>query len=519
MLCRITGILTLILFLSGISYASGGNEIIYFEDLEFNSEFERKTFEDIEHGKENLFRLFAAIDPDVTESIYEEFEKDLSTTYHAINTRKFSRARPEKKIEYLYGYVNEKVLNKYQEKILFPHLFVNGTFNCLTASAYYGFLMDSLNISFDFRETTSHVHPVAFPENEQIKIETTNRIAGIEYYDEKLKTKFVNYLVNAGIITKEEYYKNSVESLFNLYFFPESSIGLKELAGLHYMNDALYKFHVSMFEDAFIQIKKAYYLYSSERMLAIYQFMLAEIISIAEFNDFGDAKVFVYLSRFSSERVEPSAIENLFLFMTDNLLLKQNKRNLYDEIYYYLMDNISNEDVSSRIEFQYNLMRGKALVADYKFREGLELLENAFKINPRNLEVQSLLITTFAFIFQNAPSAALISQLEEYGQMNPELLENGLYNSLKMNGNLKLAQENFDLGKSSEGMMNLSKFEQLYESHPGVEFDHSLVASAYSAAAVYYFKNYDTASAKRFLEKGLSYAPGNFELEYRLRSL
>lgn len=498
---------------------SQSDSIITFRDLEFNSEFEKKSFISIREGKKDYFRLFAAIDPDVNEKIFSEFRRDIGNSCNKINTRKFSRLKKEKKIRQIYQHVNENILYRYQDKILFPHLFVNGTFNCLTASAYYGFLMDSLGIPYEFRESTDHVLPVAYPDELQIKIETTNRISGIQYYDDKLKNRFVNYLLENGIITKEQYYRNSAEEIFHYYFFPESAIQMKELAGLHYMNDALYKFNVSRFHDAFIQIKKAYYLYPSERMMTLLQFILAGRIISTDFQSMEDADFFILLSRFPENRLDSETIENLFVYMSDMVLFNRGDKDFYDEFYESINMQLKPGDLKNRIDFQYNLLRGKSLVADFKFREGLELLENAVRIRPGNIEVQTMLISAFAYTFLNAPGIEMMEQLEAYGNEFPELLENGIYNSLKMEGYLRLAQQNFDLNKPAEGLRNLDKFEKLYEQYPSVEIDHSSLASAYSSAAVFYFKRYKKDKAIYFLKKGLEYSPDNFELKYRLRSI
>ena len=329
---RITAIYFLVLF-GFLSLNGQNNDIIFFDDLEFNSEFENQTFEGLKKGDVNLFRLFAAIDPDLTENIFKEFEKEVSKAFSQIQTKKFSKSKPQKQVTLLYKYVNERKLFRYQEKTLFPHLFVNGTFNCLTASAYYGFLMDSLGITYEFKETTNHVHPVAFPSDFQIKIETTDRISGIEYYDDKLKSKFVDYLLESSIIDQNEFLAKSTEQLFFEYFFPESSIGMRELAGLHYMNDALYNFYVSETDKAFKQIKKAYYLYPSDRMLALFQFIFAEYILNNKFDHLRDAKIFILLSRFPEERIEQQSIVNLFLYLTDQVLIKREDGELYDDIF------------------------------------------------------------------------------------------------------------------------------------------------------------------------------------------
>ncbi len=494
-------------------------EIVKYEDLSFYSYFEELAFYKFSEGDDNMLRLFVAIDPDVDEKIYEGFQKDLSGELNRIKTRRFHRVKKEKKVRMLYDYVNIQVLTRYKEKILFPHLFVNGTFNCLTASAFYGFLLDSLGIEYHFRESYNHVHPVAFIGDEQIKIETTDRLSGLQYYDDNLKNKFVNYLLENDIITKDQYYSKSTEELFNEYFFPRSSINLKELAGLHYMNDALYKFDAENYRAALEQIKKAWFIYPSDRMLTIFQFILANTMSVADYDDLEDAELFVYLSRMPPEHINPEEIGSGFAIITDRLLFNSSHKDFYDDLYDFLDENMEDGEIKDIISFQYYFYRGRSFVAQYMFRDGLEYFIRAYEYNPYNLELQSLLISTIAATFENTPGEQLVQRLENYSREMPVLAENGMFISLQMMAYLVVIEQYFDFDMPDEGMESMLKFEELYEANAGVEIDYELLGDAYSSAAVYYFKQYNKQKAIKFLERGLEIAPENYELRYRLRSI
>jgi hypothetical protein len=506
-------------FLPVYIFSQSPQEIIKIEDLVFNSDFEASAFKSLNEGENDMLMLFVAIDPDVTEEIYKGFKAELTHEMERLKTKKFRRAKDEKKVQMIYDYVNVQVLTRYQEQILFPHLFVNGTFNCLTASAFYGFLLDSTGIDFNFRETYNHVHPVAFPDDNQIKIETTDRLSGFQYYDDNLKNKFASYLVNNKLISREEYYSKSVEELFNEYFFPKNSIDMKELAGLHYMNDALYKFDAEDYKEAFEQIKKAYFIYPSERMLAIFQFILANAYAEMDFTRVEDATFFVYISRLPADRVNPEHIAAGFSIITERLLFNSSQADNYDELFEYLEENMKEGELKDIISFNYYFYRGKFLNAQYMFRDGLEYLIKAYNYNPYNIELQSMLISTIAATFENTQGNLLVERMELYAEDMPVLAENGMFISLQMMAYLVAIEQLYDFDEPLKAAENMEKFENLYFNHPGVEIDYGLVGDAYSSAAVYHFKNYDKESAIRFLERGLKIAPENFELRYRLRSI
>lgn len=506
------------LFTAG-SYSQHDPIIVSYEDLQFNSYFEELAFYNFQEGNNDMLRLFTAIDPDVSEKIFSEFKADLSRELERIRTRKFSRVKAEKKISLLYTYVNTQVLTRYQEKILFPHLFVNGTFNCLTASAYYGFLMDSLGIPYDFVETFNHVHPVAYPEGEQIKIETTDRISGIRYYDEELKKQFVEYLLQAGKISRDVYYANSIEDLFNEYFLPQTKVGLQELAGLHYMNDALYMFDVDDFTLAFEQIKKAYFIYPSERILTIFQFILANALANTEYTNLDYARLLVYVSRLPVDRINPEEIGTSFALLTERVLFNSSLTQYYDQFFEYLDQHMAEGEVKDIISYYYYFLRGKSMIAQYMFRNGLEYFIKAYEYNPNNIELQSLLISTLAASFENIPGEELVDRLEYYSEELPLIADNGMFVSMKMMAYLAVTEKYFDFGEEEKGLINMRKFESLYNKYPGVEINHEFIGDAYSSAAVFYFKKNQLNKAKSYLQRGLEISPDNYELLYRLRSI
>ncbi len=501
------------------AYPQEPENIVTFEDLKFYSYFEEMAFYNFMQGSEDVLMLFAAIDPDVNTNIYEGFKKDMVREMERLDNRKFQRVREEKKISIIYDHVNTQVLTHYREKILFPHIFVNGTFNCLTASAYYGFLMDSLGIEYDFRETYNHVYPVAFPRTMQIKIETTDPIAGVEYYNQKLKRKFVDYLLEKKNMTRDEYYSNSIEELFNRYFLPESGVGLLELAGLQYMNDALYNYDSEEYYTAFEQIKKAYFLYPSDRMRMLFQFILSGALGEAEFLRIEEAELLVYLSRLPDDEINVDEISLGYLYLTERLLFNSSRTDYYDELFRYLYNHMRNGLVKDEISFQYYFHRGKSKLIHYKFREALDLFLKAYELNAHNLELQSLIVTSLANTFDNTPAPQLVENIELYAAEMPVLSENGMFISLQMMSYLILIEQLFDFEEIDSALMYLDKFETLFKRNPEIDIDYEHVGDAYSAAAVYYFKNYQKHKAVEFLERGLEIAPENYELQYRLKSV
>ncbi len=515
-------ILTL-LFLIGaqaVRCQQSQQNIVHFDELSFNSYFEQLAFLEYNKGERDYLKLLLAVDPNVNVEKYKIYRREIAIELQAINKKKFQKAKPEKKIALIYESVNQNILHKYEEDVLFPQVFTTGVFNCLTASAYYGFLLDSLHIPYDFRESYDHVHPVAYPKDLRINIETTDPFAGVQYFDEKLKVRFVNYLLDTKRINRDEYENFTVDSLFNSYYLPGKIIGLAELTGLQYMNDALQQFVSDDYLNAFEQIKKAYYLYPSSKMLAVFQFILNSTLYDSDFSHLSDARFIIYLSRLIREDVvNVEMVANTFIYVSNIVLINRSDKTLYDSIYNYLMNTLGQVDVKKKIEFQYSVFRGKSYLIEYKLKEALELFQRAYELNQENLEVQTLFVSTLAYTFQNSSNEEMIRRMEDYGHKFSGLTKNGMFLSLEMMAYLAYVEESFDFGKPQRALEYLDKFENIYRDNQDLDLNYQLVGNAYSAAAVYFFKKYNKSKAKQYLERGLEIAPDNFELRYRLNSL
>ena len=514
-----------LLFLSLLWFGNAKSQqnsepLVRFSELTYNSYFEQLSFLGYNNGEKDYLKLFLAIDPLANTDRYNLIRREIELELQALRTKKFNKAKPEKKISLLYESVNKNILMKYQENVSFPEIFTRGIFNCLTASAYYGLLLDSLDIPYVFKETYNHVHPLAYPRAGRINIETTDPVSGIQYFDEKLKVRFVNYLLETKRISREDYEKTTVNDLFNSYYLPGKSIGLEELTGLQYMNDALHLFTQDQYVNAFEQIKKAYFIYPSSKMLAVFQFILNSTLYESDFNQLNEAGYIVFLSRLvKQDAIDAETVAKTFVFLSNEVLINRSDKALYDSIYHFLITNIKDEEVKNDIVFQYALFRGKSYLFDNKLKDALELFEKAYEINSGNLEIQTLFVSTLVNTFQNSSNGEIINRLESYMKKFPGLEKNGMFLSLEMMAYLAYVEELFDFQQPEKALGYLSKFEIIYEDNKDLDLNYKLVGDAYSAAAVYFFRKYNNAKAREYLEKGLEIAPDNFELRYRLNSL
>ena len=508
-----------LLFFSVTVVCAQNPELVKFGDLTFNSEFEKKVFADIQNSQTDYLHLFLGISPNTNNELAERIKQKIQIDSERISQKKFNQLKDDKKVSRIYELVNKEILNRYKEETLFPDIFSSGNFNCLTASAYYGFLFTKLGISFEFRESANHVHPVAFPLTMQIKVETTDPVYGFQYFDTKLKVQFVNYLLTTKIISKEEATNSSVDSIFNKYYFPESSIGMKELAGLQYLNDAFYNYGRDNFKYAFNQIQKAYYLYPSQRVSTVMLFLLSRCIAETKYEVPEDAAYLAYAARYVGKELELEVFLNEFNNLTNNVLVERSQIALYDRIFTFLSENIDEGSVRNALIAEYYKNKGRVLISTFRVKEALANFEKALSLEPENLEIQTLTVSSLAYSFSSASSQEVVNSIEEFERRFPLMQKNETFISLQMLGYLQYSEEKFDFEKPLEGEVLLKKFENLYKMHKGISINYEKVGDAYSAAAVYYFKRSDKKTAREYLNRGLEISPENYQPMYRLRAL
>lgn len=103
---------------------------------------------------------------------------------------------------------------------LFTELNKNGNYNCVTATALYGLLLNDLGIPFSIKETPEHVYLIAYPKSDAILIESTDPLKGYRVFNDNYKALIVQNLKENKIISESEFKTGNVNNLFDKYFFP-----------------------------------------------------------------------------------------------------------------------------------------------------------------------------------------------------------------------------------------------------------------------------------------------------------
>ncbi len=515
------------LFTLPLAVRSQTDSIVQFSDLSFRDPEEKAAFQKYiaQSNIDNVFDLFL--------TPYDKSERadrtDAALAHKKINESITSlqqqvNGKPDaKKVKLVYDQIHNTFFKVYKLHNSFPDIFEYGEYNCVSASALYSYVFLKLGIPHQIRQTPEHVYLVAYPEGTKIVIETTNPKAGFFEFDDKFVEKYVKSLEEGKLISKEESDSTSVTKLFNKYYFSSEKVSFNELAGLQYSNYALYKRDIENYEAALPYIEKAYFIFPSERHAEILKKTLINLIIKTEYEDVQQVNYLVLLCRFNNndKNVESVQIEEEFNRMTHNELIKNSNYVLYDQSFATIYNAISDTVLKNKIAFEYHYELARLGYTNSKPQDyELSQLEAAYKINPLDADLRSIILANFVKSLQHdTDSKEVLEQLKTFIAKFEFAGDNTDINVVKSNCYLDLAYQNFYLEDLVKGEKYLQQFEDLCRDKKDVVPSAGFVERAYATAATGYYKRGNTAKAKQLLKKGLEYAPDSFGLAQRLKQL
>ena len=175
--------------------------LVYFRELTFSSNEEKSAFKHFFNNREkDYFLLFSQAGKTPSSSSKEKFYTYLSK----MGYEKMADKKPDKRVKYIYEGVHKAFLSKYEANTLFSDIFVNGDYNCVSATALYCMAIDHFKIPYVIKQKPNHVYPVAYPETQQVIVETTNPMVGSFAFNDQFKSSYNEKLKKQKIISNHE---------------------------------------------------------------------------------------------------------------------------------------------------------------------------------------------------------------------------------------------------------------------------------------------------------------------------
>ena len=495
----------------------GQDRLVTLSDITFSSEFEKSVFQNhFENKQSEPFKLFMASGRSLNDNSINNALQKFNTKVKALNSEKLLSKKNDKKIKTIYDEVHAAFLRKYELENRFEDIFVNGYYNCVSASALYALVFEELKIPYVIKEKPTHVYLIAYPAQERIIVETTTPAGGLPVINQQFKQSYVKILKDQKLISASEYSTGNVNALFDKFYFgDDKNITLTELIGIQYSNEGIYHAQNKNHAEALTQFEKSYLFYPTDRVANMMLATAHDLFRERQTKDSLHAATLALMSRFNNYGISSDMIKGEYNNVVQDLLFNRSEVEKLKTYHRVLTSAVGNKSLKDDLDLFYNYENGRLLYNQARFKEALPFFETCLTMQPGNQETIRIVIGCLAESAKNKNNSEIITLLEQYVIKHPKLLENNNYNEMLGASYLIEMRNMFSMGNVTLGEKNKTKFEEFQAKHNEVGFNSFLVGEAYSAAAVYYFKKGNTAKARSILNKGLSIDPGNYQLTTR----
>ena len=208
-----------------------------------------------------VLSLFLSISPQAHQVEENNIRKELDAFVAGLKKKQSAYKNDERFLKYMFYKVHRKFLKHYTHYPEFLSLFAKGQYDCVTGTALYAYLLDSLGYKYTIQEKEYHIYMMVKAQNGQHKtktflIESTDPLYGFVSGPSAIQERIQWY----------ENEENSAYGGFQYNFEINNTINLVELAGLAFYNSAVAHYNRQQFAKAVVQLKKAKFLYESQRM-------------------------------------------------------------------------------------------------------------------------------------------------------------------------------------------------------------------------------------------------------------
>jgi hypothetical protein len=164
-------------------------------------------------------------------------------------------------LSHVFTKTHQRFLKRYTEPSSFNDLLINGSYNCLTGTAFYALILEHLRFRYQVIETNHHIFLLVTTKNGQILFEATDALAGFESNQEAIGKKISDYRKNNQAVSADES-KTSYQFAASLY----NSVNLDEILGLLHYNLSVQAYNKNDLRNSVEHLEKASRFYTSSRI-------------------------------------------------------------------------------------------------------------------------------------------------------------------------------------------------------------------------------------------------------------
>lgn len=208
---------------------------------------------------QEMFSLFLGVNTQISAEELEAHMHDIEAFTRKLAKRQ-SRYRSEKQfLEYAFYKIHNRYMKRYSEHTDLYDLLDKGEYDCITGTAFYGLILDALDIRYTIKELPYHVYLLVQLQDEEgtVLLESTDARAGFVEDPERIHEMMALYAQDIQS-DKADHYRYNFEI--------NSEIDLKQLAALNYYNEAIVYYNAHNLSQATHYLNYAAQLYPARRM-------------------------------------------------------------------------------------------------------------------------------------------------------------------------------------------------------------------------------------------------------------
>jgi hypothetical protein len=493
---------------------------IQTDSIHYTSAFEKKLFVSfINSGTLDHIGLLLALDPNATEYTLSSANNSINDLVNTLQKKLAGEKDLAKKLKYIFKQVHSNYFNIYDINASFDKIFTDGTYNCVTGTALFAAILDKMNINYVIKEKPHHAYLIADPGGISFPIESTDPTMKYFIPDEKFKKAYIDYLVTGKMILNSEVQSKGYELLFNKYYYSDSDIDLRQLIGLHYYNSGVGLLTSKDYLMASYQFEKGYLLYPSERL----RFMLLSVLYLAnsdsKFSSVKELNGLIKLYNYAETSELANEFYYSFVRITNKYLIEDDNSVLYDTLFFTAKKGLKDSELVKKISKVYFYEKARTLGLKGNYVEGLKYIGPLYSLFPQDVEINSLLSNLLISTFKGINDySKIVKLLDSYTAQYPTLATNKFILSAYARCYLVMSIGKFNLNQRKEGLTLLKLFESIKDSNE-IDIESELIGRAYGEGSASHVRSMEYKTARALLNKGLTYAPYEEELNRKLRIL
>jgi len=194
-----------------------------------------------------------AADVTMTDTTFARTYTELSAFCGQLTKKRKKFLSESQFLYYVFRQVRQRYLYHYQPYPLFTQLFQDSTYNCVSGTALYAWILEQLGFETEIREMNLHAYLRVRTVRSEYLIDATDPYNGFVSDDETL-------------ITRRELWYASNELMHGKPY--NKAITLQNLAGLQYFNEAVKAFNRRSYEVCVQYLTKAERLHTGSSKVA-----------------------------------------------------------------------------------------------------------------------------------------------------------------------------------------------------------------------------------------------------------